>query len=123
MNFPFTVAVIAVASASLVGCSGAQPDQLTKTAAYAECMSQLERVKHHPEEQFYWNRDDQSTVTESWCEAQDIHAANPDGMGTYMPHLSYVSPRNAGLELCPNGVCTIHPSDAWQTYPLATENN
>lgn len=45
-------------------CSACSPEwsMPTKEAAYAECMAQLERVKHHPDEQFYWNPDSDARV-------------------------------------------------------------
>lgn len=105
----------------LTACS-APPDYPSKAAALAECRAHLERVHHHPDEQFYWNHDGNSTVLRKWCELdEDYSQYTKKGFGTVIPHLRYRNPSKTGLEACPNTVCTIYPGYGDFSYPLESK--
>ena len=108
-------------------CSACSPEwsMPTKEAAYAECMAQLERIKHHPDEQFYWNPDGDARVIKAWCEVDETHPTYvKKGLGQVLPHFQYTSKRmrefsrdNPENTACTRGICTIYPGE-WHTYPL-----
>ena len=108
-------------------CSACSPEwsMPTKEAAYAECMAQLERVKHHPDEQYYWNPDGDARVIRAWCEIDETHPTYVGkGLGQVLPHFQYTSGRmrefsrnNPDNPHCARGICTIYPGE-WHTYPL-----
>ena len=110
-------------------CSACSPkwSMPTKEVAYAECMANLERIKYHPDEQSYWNKDGDARVIKAWCKVDETHPSyTKDGLGQVIPHFQYTSresrafsrkyPKNSA---CTRGICTIYPGK-WHTYPLKT---
>lgn len=127
-----SIPAIATAALLCAGCSSSPRwTQPTKEAAYAECMAHLERVKNHPDEQYFWNPDGDARVIRAWCEVDDTHPTYVKlGLGQVIPHLRYTSRRmrefaredpESAEVACPRGVCTIYPGE-WHTYPLKTSD-
>ena len=104
----------------LCGCEVRyESDAPSAKAAYAECLAQLERVRHHPDEQFYWNSDGRARVIKAWCEDDpDYSLERKQGVVNGVFQFTHPTKYLGMEDVAPGGVVTIYPKVTWFTYPM-----